>query len=68
MPEAEKPRAVASIPWQTGGVASGGRTTESVIRSAGDGSRASASHLCVASMICLPNFSYALWLQNKSAP
>jgi hypothetical protein len=37
-----------------------------VIRSEGDGSRATASHLCVASMICLPNFSHALWLQNRS--
>ena len=68
MPEAEKTRAVASIPWQIGGAAGGGRTTESVIRSAGDGSRATASHLCVASMICLPKFFYALWLHNKSAP
>jgi hypothetical protein len=52
---AEKTKAVAGIPWQTGGTAGGRHTAESVIRSAGDGSRATASHLCVASMIYLPN-------------
>ena len=58
---AETTKAVASIPWQTGGAAGGGRTAESVIPSAGDDSRATASHLCVASMICLPNvFSFVV--------
>ena len=59
--EAEKTKAVASIPWQTGGDAGGGRTAESVIPSARDDSRATASHLCVESMICLPNiFSFVV--------
>ena len=68
MPEAEKTRAVASIPWQTGGAAGGGRTTESVIHSAGDGSRATASHRCVASMICLPSFSLCVVASEQERP
>ena len=68
VPEAEKTRAVASIPWQTGGAAGGGRTTESVIRSAGDGSRATASHLCVASMICLPSFFLCVVASEQERP
>ena len=68
VPEADKTRAVASIPWQTGGAASGGRTTESVIRSAADGSRATASHLCVASMICLPKFFSCVVASEQERP
>jgi len=70
LPEAEKTRAVASIPWQTGGAAGGGRTciTESVIRSARDGSRAIASHLCVASMICLPDFFLCVVASEQERP
>jgi hypothetical protein len=68
VPEAEKTRIVASIPWQTGGAASGGRTTESVIRSARDGSCATASHLCVASMICLPNFFLCVVASEQEHP